>query len=153
MGCVGKDSAVIPPTATITPSDTPAPDFTLHTLSGDTLTLSDQQGSWVLVNFWATWCAPCVREMPYLQSVADRGDIIVWGINMREPVSDLDTFTDNLDISFPILLSPDDATILAYRGALPRSYIIAPDGSIAETILGPIDEVKFDAWLAENIGQ
>ena len=115
------------------------------------LTLSEQRGEWVLVNFWATWCVYCVDEMPYLQEVADRGDIQVWGINMRETVDEMNIFVEEHDISFPILLSPDNDTILAYPGGMPRTFIIAPDGTIAHTLFGPINPEQFDAWLAENV--
>lgn len=151
--CGGADlsAEITPPPTPVATTTNPAHDFSLQTLDGDVLTLSEQRGQWVLVNFWASWCAPCVKEMPYLQDVADRGDILVWGINMREPLSDLSPFVETLRIRFPILLSPDDATILAYRGALPRTYLIAPDGSLAETIFGPIDADAFEAWLTKNV--
>lgn len=128
-----------------------AHDFALPTLDGQTLTLSEQKGGYVLVNFWATWCVWCVEEMPYLQEVADRGQIQVWGINMRETVDEMNTFVDEHNISFPILLSPDNDTILAYPGGMPRTFIIGPQGDIVHTIFGPIDPAKFDAWLEENV--
>ncbi|MEM9774415.1 MAG: TlpA disulfide reductase family protein [Chloroflexota bacterium] len=128
-----------------------AHDFSLPTLDGGVLTLSEQKGEWVLVNFWATWCVYCVDEMPYLQEVADRGDIQVWGINMRETVDEMNTFVEEHNISFPILLSPDNDTILAYPGGMPRTFIIGPDGTVAHTLFGPIDPEQFDVWLADNV--
>lgn len=128
-----------------------AHDFSLPTLNGEVLTLSEQKGGYVLVNFWATWCVWCVEEMPYLQEVADRGQIQVWGINMRETVDEMNTFVDEHNISFPILLSPDNDTVLAYPGGMPRTFIIGPQGDIVHTIFGPIDPASFDAWLEENV--
>ena len=128
----------------------PAHDFTLATLDGNTLTLSEQD-NWTLVNFWATWCVPCITEMPYLQEIADRGDIDVWGVNMRESVGELNAFIDEYDISFPILLEPTDEMILAYRGGLPRSYLIAPDGSLAQTFYGPLLPEQFEQWYEDKI--
>lgn len=128
-----------------------AHDFSLHTLDGQVLTLSQQRGGFVLVNFWATWCTWCVEEMPYLQEVADRGDIQVWGVNMRETVDEMNTFVEEHNISFPILLSPDNDTILAYPGGMPRTFIIGPEGDIVHTIFGPIDPIQFDAWLAKEV--
>lgn len=129
-----------------------AHDFTLTTLTGDTVTLSDQN-DWTLINFWATWCAPCITEMPYLQTIAERGDIDVWGINMRENQAELLAFTQEHGITFPILLNPPDDVILAYRGSLPRSYLVAPDGTIAQTFYGPLLPEQFEQWYAEAVGQ
>ena len=128
-----------------------AHDFSLPTLDGTVLTLSDYRGEYVLINFWATWCVWCVEEMPYLQEVADRGQIQVWGINMRETVDEMNEFTEEHGISFPILLSPDNETILAYPGGMPRTFIIGPDGNIVYTIFGPINPESFDAWLETNL--
>jgi thiol-disulfide isomerase/thioredoxin len=116
-----------------------APDFTLGTLDGGTLTLSSLRGRWVLINFWATWCAPCRAEMPYLDTLAADNLLTVLAINMREQPEEVRVFVAELGIDFPILLNPDDATLLAYgvRG-LPTSFLIAPDGTIARRILGPV---------------
>ena len=128
-----------------------AHDFSLPTLNGEVLTLSEHKGEYVLVNFWATWCVWCVEEMPYLQEVADRGQIQVWGINMRETVDEMNVFVAEHNISFPILLSPDNDTVLAYPGGMPRTFIIGPQGDIVHTIFGPIDPAAFDAWLEDNV--
>ena len=128
-----------------------AHDFSLPTLDGTVLTLSDYRGEYVLINFWATWCVWCVEEMPYLQEVADSGQIHVWGINMRETVDEMNEFTEQYGISFPILLSPDNETILAYPGGMPRTFIVGPDGNVVYTIFGPINPESFDAWLETNL--
>ena len=128
-----------------------AHDFSLPTLDSTVLTLSDYRGEFVLINFWATWCVWCVEEMPYLQEVADSGQIHVWGINMRETVDEMNEFTEQHGISFPILLSPDNETILAYPGGMPRTFIIGPDGNIVHTIFGPINPESFDAWIEINL--
>lgn len=127
------------------PADINAPesahDFTLATLDGGSITLSDLRGRWVLINFWATWCAPCRDEMPFLATLAlAQGDMLtVLAINMREQPDDVRTFVDELGIRLPILLEPDDATLLAYRvTGLPTSFLIAPDGTLARRIPGPL---------------
>lgn len=118
-----------------------APDFELATLGGGTVRLSDLRGRWVLVNFWATWCAPCRDEMPYLDRLAvDHADhLSVLAVNMRESEATVRTFVEELDLHLPILLAPDDATLLAYyvRG-LPISVLIDPDGSVTQRIVGPV---------------
>ena len=128
----------------VTPTAEVAPDFTMQTLTGDAVTLSAQDG-WTLVNFWATWCAPCIAEMPYLQQLSDEGDVTVWGINMRESAAEIEQFTAEYNITFPVLLNPTDETILAYRGNLPRTYAVY-DGKLMHTFYGSIDEKIFDTW-------
>lgn len=118
-----------------------AHDFALFTLDGATLRLSDLRGRWVLVNFWATWCAPCREEMPYLDRLAaDHADhLSVLAVNMRESEESVRAFAEELSLQLPILLEPDDATLLAYyvRG-LPMSVLIDPDGNVLQRMMGPI---------------
>jgi len=117
-----------------------APDFALPTLDGATVRLSDLRGRWVLVNFWATWCAPCRDEMPYLDRLAtDHADrLTVLAVNLRESEATVRAFATELDLRLPILMQPDDATLLAYyvRG-LPISVLIDPEGIVARRIIGP----------------
>jgi thiol-disulfide isomerase/thioredoxin len=136
----------IVPAVTTTPEM--SRDFTLTTLDGDTLTLSDLRGDWVVLNFWATWCPPCVEEMPYLNQIAAERAVHVLGVNFNEDESLVRQFVADHAISFPILMQPDDITLLVYgvRG-LPRTVVIAPDGTIAHTIIGQIAPAALDAWL------
>jgi peroxiredoxin len=128
----------------------PAPDFTLISLDGQEISLGDYQGQWVLLNFWATWCPPCVAEMPYLQTLADRG-LNVLGVNMAEEEGKVKLFAAQHGIEFPILMEPYDNLVLDYQArSLPRTVIIAPDGTIALRIAGPINGELLDPWLDEN---
>ena len=149
-GCLGPAA----PGATGTP---PAPaqatpevarSFALPTLDGSTLALEELRGQWVLVNFWATWCAPCVEEMPYLNSLAATRDMAVLGVNFKESADQAAAFADRYAIQFPILLAPDEITLLVYgvRG-LPRTFVVAPDGTIAGRFAGALDPARFDQWL------
>lgn len=115
-----------------------APDFTLSALDGQEITLSEQRGKWVLLNFWATWCGPCRQEMPILQMIAeDYPDVIVVGINQREGAEVIQPFVDALGITFPIALNPNDATLLNYQViGLPQTFIINPDGEIVAREFG-----------------
>ena len=129
------------PTPVETASVELAPDFALATLDGATVRLSDLRDRWVLVNFWATWCAPCRDEMPYLDRLAvDHADhLSVLAVNMRESEATVRAFAEELDLQLPILLAPDDAMLLAYyvRG-LPISVLIDPDGNVVQRIVGPV---------------
>lgn len=149
IGCDGTQRAVSP-AAEAAPDSTrePARDFSLKSLNGDTVTLSEHQGGWVLLNFWATWCPPCVKEMPYLNELAVTRDLQVLGVNFKEDAATARRFVDEHGISFPILIEPDDITLLVYAvRALPRTFLIAPDGYIALEIAGEVDPARLDAWL------
>ncbi|HAJ35799.1 MAG TPA: alkyl hydroperoxide reductase [Chloroflexi bacterium] len=118
-----------------------AHDFALPTLDGVTVRLSDLRRRWVLVNFWATWCAPCREEMPYLDRLAtDHADrLSVLAINLRESETTVRAFAEELDLRLPILLQPDDATLLAYYGrGLPISVVIDPAGNVVQRVVGPL---------------
>jgi len=113
----------------------PAPDFTLPTLKGDSLTLSDLGGRLVVLNFWATWCGPCVKEMPTLEHLRDRlGErglsVLAVSLDMGDPKRVAD-FVRGYGWQLPILLDP-----LAQVGdryairVMPTTYVIGPDGII-----------------------
>lgn len=126
-------------------------DFTLERLDGGTLTLSDLRGGWALVNFWATWCPPCVKEMPYLEELAQSREIAVVGVNMNEPRARVEKFVAEAGVTFPILLEPDDVVKIMYEArALPRSALVAPDGTVAGIIMGAFAPEKLEAWLDEQ---
>lgn len=129
----------------------PARDFTLPTLDGDTISLNDLRGGWVLINFWATWCGPCVEEMAYLEQVARTRPIAVLGVNFHEEAVPVQRFVDEHKITFPILMEMDSVTELVYGvRALPRTYLVGPDGMIARQIVGQINPADLDGWLNEQ---
>ena len=118
-----------------------APDFTLPDLSGTRVRLSDYAGRQaVLVNFWATWCAPCREEMPTLEKLAHerRGTLEVLGVNLDTGgVARVRVFVRELGLTFPILLDPALAVGRLYRvRALPVSYIVDRGGMIRHREIG-----------------
>lgn len=141
---------------TATPTPEIAQDFTLTALDGRTFQLRALRGQWVIINFWATWCGPCRAEMPYLQGVADAypEHVTLLGINLREDAATVGAFVDEVGITFPILLNPDDATLLWYSTrALPLTFVVAPDGAVALFQYGPLAPDEFDPWLASHLPQ
>lgn len=120
--------------------------FTLSSLAGPPVALADLQGRWVLVNFWATWCAPCREEMADLERLSRQYPqrLVVLGVNMRESPETIRAFLAETRISFAILLEPDDEMLLAYgvRG-LPLTALIGPDGRLHRRIVGPVDGATF----------
>ena len=150
-GCQMPDLAAAPqPAAGASAPAELAPDFTLAALDGAAVQLSTLRGRWVLVNFWATWCAPCREEMTYLDGLAaqhaDR--LTVLAVNMRESEDAVAAFVAELDLHLPVLLMPDDGTLLAYnvRG-LPISFLINPDGAVVQRMVGPVTPGRIEAKI------
>jgi len=129
----------------------PAPDFTLETLDGESVSLSDFRGKAVIVNFWASWCGPCRLEMPHLQETyATRaGDgVVVLGVNLTQRDPNLDAvaaFVDEFGVTFPVVLDKegDVADLYQVRGQ-PASVFIAPNGVIDTVFYGPVTKQFID---------
>jgi peroxiredoxin len=118
-----------------------APDFSLTSLAGETVRLSDFRGKPVVLNFWATWCAPCRREMPALEQIWQQGgagDVVVIGVDQGESPQRVQRFIDEeVNVSFPILLDSDYKVGDAYFvRSLPTTLFIDPKGFIQEIRLG-----------------
>ncbi len=128
-----------------------APDFTLPTLTGGSFTLESMRGRWVILNFWATWCSPCIDEMPALQTIANErsGEIALFGINMRESTDAIQKFMGQYRVNFPMLLNPDDQMVANYSLDLgiPQTVIVSPLGMIVWHQFGAIDLSSFRATL------
>lgn len=122
-----------------------APDFTAQTLDGQSVRLSDYRGKVVLLNFWATWCPPCVRETPRLVEVAeqfkDQGLVVV-GVNTtyQDDMTKVRQFVGDQGIGYQVLLDSDGAIGEKYPARLmPTTYLIDRDGKIVHTKVGEID--------------
>jgi cytochrome c biogenesis protein CcmG/thiol:disulfide interchange protein DsbE len=112
----------------------PAPDFTLPALDGQTVALSNLQSEPVMVNFWATWCSPCVHEMPYIQEtyeVWSEEGLVLLAINIGESQSQVHSFMQENRLSFPVLLDGNGEVAEQYgvRG-IPTSVFIDSDGVV-----------------------
>jgi len=112
----------------------PAPDFTLKSRSGENIKLSELRGQVVMLNFWASWCAPCRQEMPLLEKLYQRYEpmgFTLLGINVEENSDDALRWLKNLDISFPILLDTKNTTSELYSVmAMPTTLLIDRDGNV-----------------------
>ena len=135
--------------AAVTPF--PAPEFNLTTLTGGKFALDSMRGRWVILNFWATWCAPCINEMPALQTIANErsGQIALFGINMRESADDIRKFMGQYHVNFPMLLNPDDTMVANYSLDLgiPQTVIVSPQGMVVWHQFGAIDLGSFRTTL------
>lgn len=117
----------------------PAPSFALSDVDGSVVRLDDYRGKVVLLNFWATWCAPCRKEFPELvKTYGDgTGDVVIIGINMQENRDQVREFADEFGADFPILIDPKAEAADAYRLiGLPSSYFIDQQGVLREQHFG-----------------
>ncbi len=124
------------------PKDQTTPALVVTTFDGKPWSLREQRGHWVLVNFWATWCGPCLEEMPALSAFnTKREDVSVIGLAFDDiDHAGMQDFLKQHTVSYPIAMidtlhPPQDFE--TPRG-LPTSYLIAPDGSVAKKIIGPL---------------
>ena len=121
----------------------PAPDFTLQTLDGQPLSLSDLRGKPVVLNFWATWCPPCRAEMPELQAASEAyaaGGVIVLGVNQDGTADEVRAYQTELGLSFPVVLdSAYDAVKVYQINSLPTTFFIDRDGVIRDSVVGQMN--------------
>lgn len=128
-----------------------APDFTLTTLAGDTVTLSELRGKPVVVNFWATWCPPCRAELPHFQAAHEAyGDeVAILGVDEREDPQQVAAFAEQLGLTFPIPLDTDGRVGVEYRvRAYPTTFFVDADGVIQRVVRGTTTRAVLDSTLA-----
>jgi thiol-disulfide isomerase/thioredoxin len=119
-----------------------APPIDLYTPGGDPFTLASLRGKVVLVNFWATWCEPCVTEMPSLQRVRDQlaPRFEVLGVNYQEGPARIKAFIDKSGITFPVVRDTDGAVAKAWGARIfPASYLVDRAGHVKHVLIGGAD--------------
>ncbi len=120
-----------------------APDFTLPALTRGSLSLHGFSRQVVVLNFWATWCPPCVEETPGLERFAEQmhaQGVTVIGVSVDQDAEALQTFAAQQHLSFPIGRDPDQSVANRYGTfQFPETYIIDQDGRVAEKLIGPVD--------------
>ncbi len=127
-------------------------DFQLPDIQGNDRKLSEFRGKWVVVNYWATWCPPCLDELPELEMFHNAHkdtDAVVLGVNLEEiSLEKLKTFVEGQFISYPILLDePGVSTALGRVTGLPTSYLVNPRGVVVARQVGPVDKAMLDSYI------
>ncbi len=120
-----------------------APDFNLEDQNGKFLKMSDYKGKVVIVNFWATWCPPCRKEMPSMQrawEILKNEDIMMLAINVGEDSDQIFAFTAEYPVEFPLLMDIDSSVIRQWKvRGLPTTFIVSPAGKIVYQAIGDRD--------------
>lgn len=122
--------------------DAPPP-LVLMSLDGKQHNLADYRGNVVVLNFWATWCGPCVKEMPAFEKLAKRlsGErFALLTVNFGEEASRVEPFLKKIGVDVPVLLDPDMGTSKAWvKSGLPTTYVIDPEQNIRYQVLGILE--------------
>jgi thiol-disulfide isomerase/thioredoxin len=150
------ESATAPPQASAAPAepaqpavDMERPTLKIATLDGAQYDLAAKRGRWVVVNFWATWCSPCLKEMPELDALdAEREDIEVLGLAYEEiEPADLRAFLDKRPVKYPVAIVDvyDPPADFPTPRGLPMTHVIAPDGTVAKRFMGPVTKDELAA--------
>jgi thiol-disulfide isomerase/thioredoxin len=126
-------------------------DFALQQLGGGEVALSDYRGEWVVVNYWATWCTPCLKEIPDLSELnQERGDVTVLGLAFEDlEDSDFDQFLEDFDVSYPILkvdvYEPPEP--FGAPRVLPTTIILDKEGRAVKAFLGPVTRAAIEQYI------
>ena len=141
-----------PRVARAEPAPAAMPVLQVATLDGNQFDLAARRGQWVVVNFWATWCSPCLKEMPELSALdAMREHITVIGLAYEEiePAA-MRAFLQKHPVVYPVAIVDvyDPPKDFATPRGLPMTYLIAPDGKVAKQFLGPVTAKEIEAAIA-----
>jgi len=150
-GCSSEDAP-----SSVLQVGSPAPDFQLQSLDGQTVSLSGLRGRPVMLNFWATTCPPCRQEMPFFQEVfedeewRDQG-LVILAVNLAEPASRVREFMEDNGLSFPVLLDTElDVGKMYNASRIPVTYFIDKDGIMRDGQLGPFSSKADIDWRLLN---
>ncbi|GAA0444048.1 thiol-disulfide oxidoreductase ResA [Lentibacillus halophilus] len=134
-----------------------APDFKLEQINKnnelDTVRLSDYEGKGVMLNFWGTWCPPCKKEMPYMESLYPeykKKGVEIIAVNLDRTTFVVDKFINEYDLTFPVPHDSNKEVRNAYQvEPLPTTFFIDPDGKIVEIVEGGLTLDRIEGYLQQ----
>lgn len=133
-----------------------APDFELTQVNAnnevETIRLSDLEGKGVMLNFWATYCEPCEREMPYMESIYPeyKDDIEIVAVSLDASELVIHQFIDKYDLSFPVVHDKKSDVMDLYNvGPIPSTFFIDPEGNIVDKVAGELSLEKLEGHFKE----
>jgi len=132
-----------------------APSFELMGLDGQKHTLDEYKGKAVVLNFWGSWCTPCVKEMPALQAEwekwRDQGVVIV-GVNVGEDQMTVENFVRQVNIDFPIVMDPGRNAVRSYGiSPMPTTFFIDAKGRVDSIHIGQLDLKSLDDVIGKLV--
>ncbi|HEX5694619.1 MAG TPA: TlpA disulfide reductase family protein [Arenimonas sp.] len=149
-------AAAADPDATVDAGMPSHPTLVVETLDHGEFDLAAQRGQWVVVNFWATWCKPCLKEIPDLSAFdAARDDVRVIGLAYEEiEPADMRAFLEKHPAGYPVALLDvyDPPADFDTPRGLPMTYLVDPEGKVAKKYLGPITSQELAADIAAVAG-
>jgi len=138
------------------PAAVEQPRLQVTTLDGKAYDLAAHRGKWVVVNYWATWCGPCLEEMPELSALdAMREHVEVIGLAYEEIEPEaLEAFLEKHPVAYPVAIVDvyDPPADFATPRGLPTTWLISPAGKVARHFLGPVTAADIDAAIAKAGG-
>lgn len=131
-----------------------APPIGARTLDGDEFDLGDRRGRWVVVNFFATWCIPCLEEHPELvafdEAHSAAGDAAVVSVLFDDEPDEARQFFEERGGDWPVVIDDEGAIGVAYGVArVPESFLVAPDGTVVQRLVGGVTRAQLDGLLAQ----
>ena len=129
-----------------------APDFTLPSPTGEEYTLSQWRGQAVVVNFWASWCAPCRVETPYFQELSEQyaGQVVIVGVNQGETAAVASQFVADYQLTYPVVLDQDNRISREYAiFGLPTTLFIDETGVVRHIIPGAVNKAVLESQIQQ----